>query len=217
MRLITEQNFDQSFSQKEKDLYIHGIFLQSNVVNRNNRIYPDKIMEREVNRYINEYILKNRAIGELSHRDNPQPAPENASHRVVELRKEGNNYIGKALILNTPMGQIVKGLYDGGVQMGVSSRGLGTVKEVNGINEIQDDFQLMCIDIVSDPSAPEAFVNGVMEGVEWIYQNGKLIRQAEETKKVIESLANTTKNKREIKFEQFEKFLRVINSEIINS
>lgn len=152
----------------QKKLYIEGVFLQAEIVNRNKRIYPKSVLDREVNKYIEERVKPRRALGELNHPPRPHVDPAEASHRIVELRENGNDYIGKALILNTPKGQIVKGLIEGGTQIGVSSRGLGTVKKrKDGISEVNSDYSLRTIDIVSDPSAPNAFVNGIMEMEEW--------------------------------------------------
>jgi hypothetical protein len=134
-------------------------------------------METAVNRYVNEQVLRNRAVGELNHPEGPTINLDKVSHRITELTWDGNNVMGKALILDTPMGQIVKGLVEGGVQLGVSSRGMGTLVQRNGTNYVSDDFILATVDIVQDPSAPKAFVNGIMEGVEWIWENGILKAQ----------------------------------------
>lgn len=183
MKLIREEVEDVSIITEsaeggKKTLYITGPFLQAEVVNRNGRKYPGHIMEREVNRYIKEAVSKGRAVGELGHPQGPGINLDKISHKIVELRKEGHNYIGKAQILETPAGNIARGLIEGGVQLGVSSRGMGSLKPRNGINEVQDDFYLAtAADIVHDPSAPDAFVNGIMEGVEWIWDNGLLKAQ----------------------------------------
>jgi len=163
----TEVTLEESETGKKK-LFIEGIFMQSAKKNRNGRIYPTPVLENAVNIYIEEAVKTNSAIGELNHPKSPIPDPDNASHRIVELRKEGNDFYGKALILNTPQGQKVAGLLEGEVRLGVSSRGLGSVKAVNGVNEVQNDFQLKTVDIVHNPSAPDAFVNGIMEGVEYL-------------------------------------------------
>jgi len=184
MKLITEYlDNTTEFTVEEaangqKKLYIEGIFMQSAKKNRNGRIYPTPVLEAAVNKYIEEEVVTNGAIGELNHPKSPIPDPNNASHRIVELRKEGNDWYGKALVLNTPQGQKVRGLIEGEVRLGVSSRGLGTVKEVNGVNEVQNDYQLKTVDIVHNPSAPDAFVNGIMEGVEWA-ANGAIIDEEE--------------------------------------
>lgn len=157
----------ESVEGSPKKLYIEGIFMESAKTNRNGRIYPTDILESAVNKYIEEAVKTKSAIGELNHPKSPIPDPDNASHRIVELRKEGTDFYGKALILNTRQGRQVAGLLEGEVRLGVSSRGLGTVKAVNGVNEIQKDYQLKTVDIVHNPSAINAFVNGIMEGVEW--------------------------------------------------
>ena len=184
MKLIREDVEDVSIITEaatdggQKTLFITGPFLQAEVVNRNGRKYPGHIMEREVNRYIKESVSKGRAVGELGHPQGPGINLDKISHKIVELRKEGHNYIGKAQILETPAGNIARGLIEGGVQLGVSSRGMGSLKPRNGINEVQDDFYLAtAADIVHDPSAPDAFVNGIMEGVEWVWDNGLLKAQ----------------------------------------
>jgi hypothetical protein len=177
MKLITEVTETLNYLAEEKDgkksLYIEGPFLQAEVVNRNGRKYMKESMAREVQRYTEQYINKNRAFGELGHPDTPSINLDRVSHLVVDLRQEGNDWIGKAKILDTPMGNIVKSLIEGGAQIGVSSRGMGSLKNVNGINIVQDDFHLAtAADIVADPSAPNAFVHGIMEGKEWVMVNG---------------------------------------------
>lgn len=172
----------------QKNLYIEGIFMQSEIVNRNKRIYPKAVLDREVKRFIEERVKTRRALGELNHPPRPFVDPSEASHRIVELREDGNNYYGKALILNTPKGQIVRGLIEGGTQIGVSSRGLGTVKRrKDGISEVNNDFTLKTIDIVSDPSAPDAFVNGIMEMEDWAVK-GVGEEHAEKIKKYIRKM-----------------------------
>lgn len=153
-----------------KDYFIEGVFLQSNLQNRNKRMYPKAIMEKEVDRYTKEYINKNRAFGELGHPDSPTINLDRACMMIKSLKSEGNDWIGKAKILDTPYGKIVKSLIDEGAQLGVSSRGLGSIVQKNGVNVVQDDFMLAtAADIVADPSAPNAFVEGIMEGKEWIF------------------------------------------------
>lgn len=179
MKLITEHIEDLKYSiteaaSGEKKFIIDGIFMQAEQVNRNRRVYPKKVLENAVNKYVTEYVNKGRAVGELNHPDGPAINLDKVSHRITNLQWDGNNVVGKALILNTPMGQIVKGLLEGGCQLGVSSRGMGTVANRNGRSEVNDDFVLSTVDIVQDPSAPSAFVNGIMEGVEWIWDNGLL-------------------------------------------
>jgi len=178
MKLITEvieqiNIVNESTESGKKEFFIEGPFLQAEKQNRNGRIYPMAIMEREVNRYITEYVDKNRAYGELGHPSGPTLNLERVSHMTKSLRKEGSDYIGKAKIIDTPYGNIVKNLMMEGATLGVSSRGMGSLKEKNGVMEVQDDFYLAtAADIVADPSAPDAFVRGIMEGKEWIWENG---------------------------------------------
>jgi hypothetical protein len=174
---------------KGKDYFIEGIFLQSDLQNRNNRMYPEAVMDREVGRYMESLVKQNRAYGELGHPDTPSINLDRVSHLIVDLRKEGTNYIGKAKILETPMGNIARGLLDGGANLGVSSRALGSLQmNKEGIQIVQDDFMLStAADIVADPSAPDAFVRGIMESVEWVFVDGKFEqRQIEDTKKMIQ-------------------------------
>ena len=182
MKLITEHlESELSYLTEEKNgkknTVIEGIFMTAEEKNRNGRVYPRAVMESAVNRYVNEQVLRNRAVCELNHPDGPTINLDKVSHRITELSWDGNNVMGKALILDTPMGQIVKGLVEGGVQLGVSSRGMGTLVQRNGVNYVGEDFMLATVDIVQDPSAPKAFVNGIMEGVEWIWDNGILKAQ----------------------------------------
>lgn len=182
MKLITETTEDIKYLKEESNgktnLFIEGVFLQSDLKNRNGRVYPREIMQREVNRYVKESIDKKRAMGELGHPDGPTINLDRVSHMITSLREDGSNYIGKAKILDTPMGNIVKNLIDEGASLGVSSRGLGTLKEKNGINEVQDDFVLStAADIVADPSAPDAFVRGIMEHKEWVMVEGAWMEQ----------------------------------------
>ena len=178
MKLITEVNeqvniINEATESGSKEFFIEGPFLQAEKKNRNGRIYPMAVMEREVNRYISEYVDKNRAYGELGHPSGPTINLERVSHMTKSLRQEGSDYIGKAKIMDTPYGNIVKNLMSEGATLGVSSRGMGTLKEKNGVMEVQDDFWLAtAADIVADPSAPDAFVRGIMEGKEWVWDNG---------------------------------------------
>lgn len=177
MKLIKEITESVNYITEEKDgkktLFIEGPFLVSERTNRNGRMYKEETMRKEVNRYAEEYINKNRAFGELGHPDTPSINLDRVSHLIVALRQEGNDWIGKAKILDTPMGNIARNLIEGGAQLGVSSRGMGSLKNVNGINIVQDDFYLAtAADIVADPSAPGAFVQGIMEGKEWMLVNG---------------------------------------------
>lgn len=176
MKLIKEHTeevkliVEEAKGTKEKSYFIEGVFLQANLKNRNGRMYPKEIMQKEVDRYNNEYVAKNRAFGELGHPDSPTINLDRVSHLIKSLKLEGNNFVGRAKIMDTPYGKIVKSLIDEGAQLGVSSRGMGTLVQRNGVNLVQDDFMLStAADIVADPSAPDAFVEGVMEGAEWIY------------------------------------------------
>jgi outer membrane protein assembly factor BamA len=146
--------------------------MQSSVKNRNGRVYPQNVLVKECKRYITEYVNKGRALGELNHPTGPTVNLDRVSHIVKELYEDGNNVYGKAKVLDTPMGKIVKNLIDEGAQLGVSTRGMGSLKSKNGYQEVQEDFMLAAIDIVADPSAPNAFVNGIMEGKEWVFENG---------------------------------------------
>lgn len=183
MKLICEQTdhlvVESAITPTGKSYFIKGVFLQGNIQNRNGRVYPIGILEREVARYHQAYISQNRALGELGHPDGPTVNLHLVSHKIVELYKDGSNFIGKAEILDTPNGKIVKSLLDAGVKLGVSSRGMGSLRENEaGIQEVQDDFYLAtAADIVADPSAPSAFVQGIMEGKEWAWQNGALVEQ----------------------------------------
>lgn len=179
MKLITETLEEVKYIVEEKNgvksLFIQGPFLVAETQNRNGRLYSSNLMEREVNRYNDEYITKNRAFGELGHPDGPSINLDRVSHITTSLVREGNIWIGKAKILSTPMGKIAEALMNGGATLGVSSRGMGSLKEVNGVNMVQDDFYLAtAADIVADPSAPGAFVQGIMEGKEWVWDNGKV-------------------------------------------
>ena len=176
MKLIKELFQDVKYLEEaaedgKKSLYIEGIFMQSDRKNKNGRLYPRSIMEKEVNRY-QEMIKEKRSLGELGHPPNPTINLNQVSHLITELRMSGPDVIGKAKILGTPMGKIAENLILEGIGLAVSSRGLGSLKERNGVNEVQDDFMLATVDIVSDPSAPDAFVQGIMENVDWIVQNG---------------------------------------------
>ena len=179
MKLISEQIEDVKLVTEgtgdDKKLYIEGVFLQSELKNRNGRMYPFSVLEKEVNRYNEEYVKSKRALGELGHPDGPTVNLDRVSHRITSLKAEGNNFIGKAQILDTPMGKIAKSLLGEGVQLGVSSRGMGSIDKREDVNVVMDDFMLAtAADIVADPSAPDAFVNGIMEGKEWVWNNGIL-------------------------------------------
>ena len=179
MKLITETIEDVQILTEERDgkklLYIEGVFLQGAIKNRNGRMYPFEVLDREVERYNEEYVRTKRALGELGHPDGPTINLDRVSHRITSLRAEGNNFIGKAQILDTPMGNIAKSLLGEGVQLGVSSRGMGSIEKREDVAVVRDDFMLTtAADIVADPSAPDAFVNGIMEGKEWVWDNGIL-------------------------------------------
>ena len=185
MKLICEVNENVNYLTEEKDdgaknYFIEGIFMQGDVKNRNGRVYPSEVLARETKRYAKEYIDKKRAYGELGHPQGPTINLERVSHMITELKQDGKNFVGKAKIMcETPYGKIVKSLMDEGAQLGVSSRGMGSLKEKGGAAEVQKDFYLAtAADIVADPSAPEAFVSGIMEGKEWIWDNG-VIRESD--------------------------------------
>jgi len=192
MKLISEEVVSADYITEEvngkKEYKIKGIFLQSNIKNRNGRVYPREILVREVNRYTKEFINKNRAFGELGHPDGPTVNLERVCHMVKSLTPDGDNFIGEAKIMDTPYGKIVKGLIDEGAQLGVSSRGMGSIMSRNGINYVKDDFYLAtAADIVADPSAPDAFVEGIMESREWVWDSGILKQvELEEWKKQIQ-------------------------------
>ena len=182
MKLISEFNdyavepvIVESNESGKKDYFIEGIFMQSEIKNRNGRIYPKEVIQKEVKRYNKEFVEQDRAFGELGHPEGPTINLDKVSHMITKLEEDGNNFVGRAKILSTPNGQIVKNLIDDGAKLGVSSRGLGSLESKGNAQYVKDDFQLATAgDIVADPSAPEAFVEGIMEGVEWIYENGRL-------------------------------------------
>jgi hypothetical protein len=179
MKLITENIEEIKVLVEEKEgrkhLYIEGIFLQGNISNRNGRYYSADLLDREVHKYNENYVNSGRALGELGHPDGPTINLDRVSHKIISLVREGNNFIGKAKLLATPMGTIAQNLIDEGVRLGVSSRGIGSLEEKNGVNYVKDDFMLAtAADIVADPSAPDAFVQGIMEGKEWVWDNGIL-------------------------------------------
>lgn len=213
MKLITEtvENVKYVTEAKEsggKNYFIEGIFMQGDIENRNGRVYPVDILEKECNRYMKEAIEQNRAYGELGHPNGPSINLDRVSHIIKEMKQDGANFHGRAQILETPMGNIVKGLMDGGGSLGVSTRGMGSLAEnKNGIMEVQSDFRLAtAADIVADPSAPDAFVRGIMEGVEWVWDNGMLKAQKiEEMKAVITK--TPSRHLEEAKLLVFESFL----------
>jgi len=212
MKLITEEiekvKVLTEGTGDNKKFYIQGVFLQSECVNRNGRMYPFSIMEREVKRYNENYVQKGRALGELGHPDGPTVNLDRVSHKIVSLSCEGNNWIGKAQILSTPMGKIAESLLKDGVCLGVSSRGIGSLRENNkGYKEVGEDFMLAtAADIVADPSAPDAFVQGIMEGVEWIWNNGVLEQKINSIKGKINTFVDS-KQLEEHKLNLFDEFL----------
>lgn len=220
MKLITEINEEVKYiseegSEGKKNLFIEGIFLQGNIKNRNGRMYPEHVLAKEVDRYTKENIEKGRAYGELGHPDGPQINLERVCMMIKSLKKEGTNFVGRAKIMETPYGTIVKNLMSEGASLGVSSRGMGSLVEKNGINEVQDDFYLAtAADIVADPSAPDAFVNGIMEGVEWVWDNGLLKAQKlEQAKRHIEEAAAKV-SKKELEEAKIRVFQRLLSSKL---
>lgn len=185
MYLITEQSFEsvkplliEGVDGKPKSYFIEGIMMQAETVNRNGRKYPSNILMTECNRYTKELVAEKRSFGELNHPSGPTVNLDRVSHLITELKQQGNDVYGKAKILGTPMGNIVKSLIEEGARLGVSTRGMGSLKKINEVNEVQNDFMLSAIDIVADPSAPHAFVNGILEGKQWIWDNG-LLKESE--------------------------------------
>ena len=210
MKLITEHveelNYITEATGKGKEVYIEGIFMQGDKKNRNGRVYPMSVLGPAVEKYNKEQVMKGRAVGELNHPDGPTVNLDKVSHRITELRIEGSNVIGKALILDTPMGKIVKGLVEGGCQLGVSSRGMGSLERREGAMYVKEDFALSTVDIVQDPRAPEAFVNGIMEGVDWVWDNG--ILKAQEIEKYETEIKRASKAElAEAQIRVFEDFL----------
>ena len=218
MKLIAEYNdsdiktYITEDKKGNKSHVIEGVFMQADAKNRNGRIYEKKILEAAVNKYVKEQVSTGRAVGELNHPEGPTVNLDKVSHKITDLKWEGSNVVGKASILKTPMGQIVEGLLEGGVKLGVSSRGMGSLVQKNGTNYVGKDFMLATVDIVQDPSAPEAFVNGIMEGVEWVWDNGILKAQDIE---IIETEIKTAKNTTysDVEIRAFKNFL----SKLVNS
>lgn len=212
MKLITELNEDVKCLIEEKEgqkkFFITGPFIQTEQQNRNGRIYSRGIMEKEVKRYNEQYVNTNRALGELGHPDGPSINLDRVSHKIVSLKQEGNDFIGKAEILGTPMGVIARNLLESGVRLGVSTRGMGSVAQKNGVTYVQDDFHLAtAADIVADPSAPDAFVQGIMEGVEWVWDNGILKQQQIESYKNVVDSRVGKRDYEETAIKVFEHFL----------
>ena len=213
MKLITEEISSVKFITEgkgaKKKMYIEGVFLQGDLKNRNGRMYPVATLAKEVGRYNESFVKKGRAVGELGHPDGPTVNLDRVSHKIVSLEQKGNNFIGKAQLLETPMGKIAKSLISEGVTLGVSSRGVGSLQQTNeGHKIVGEDFQLAtAADIVADPSAPDAFVNGIMEGKEWVWEGGILREQfVDETKKRINTLVDQ-KSLEEHKLNLFTDFL----------
>ena len=202
VRMVTEKADDG-----KKNYFIEGVFMQAETKNRNGRVYPMGILEKEVKRYTTDLVEKKRALGELNHPQGPTVNLDKVSHLITELNFRGNDCYGKAKVLETPMGKIVKNLIDEGAQLGVSSRGMGSLKDIGGINEVQQDFMLSAVDIVADPSAPSAFVNGIMEGAEWVWDNGILReKHIAEMKREVEQ--STRQDREQKTLEIFERFMR---------
>ena len=215
MKLITEQNNDIEVLTEEKDgkksTYIKGVFLQTEITNRNGRMYKFDTMNREVSKYNEEFVNRGRALGELGHPEGPTLNLDRVSHKIVELYPEGTNFIGKAKLMETPMGKIAKSLLEEGVQLGVSSRGLGSIKKEGNCSVVADDFILStAADIVADPSAPDAFVEGIYEGREWVTVDGKIKEQQIEAIKTAIDNAPTPQELQERKISAFAAFLRSI-------
>ena len=212
MKLITEQIEPVEILTEEKDgkksTYIKGVFLQTEITNRNGRMYKFDTMNREVSKYNESFVQRGRALGELGHPEGPTINLDRVSHKIVELQPEGTNFIGKAKLLETPMGKIAKNLLEEGVQLGVSSRGLGSLRKEGTTSIVADDFILStAADIVADPSAPDAFVNGIMEGKEWVWEGGNLREElAEKTQRTINTLVDQ-KRLEEKKLSLFQDFL----------
>ena len=212
MKLICEVNEEVRYLEEDKDgkkgLFIEGIFMQGDIKNRNGRVYPKEVLAKEVKRYNKEYIDKKRAYGELGHPQGPTINLESVSHMITQLQQDGSNFVGKAKIMTeTPYGQIVQSLIKEGAQLGVSSRGMGSLKQKNGANEVQNDFYLAtAADIVADPSAPNAFVNGVMESKEWVWDNG-IIREADVADMQKDIKTASKSELEDVKLKVFEDFL----------
>ena len=196
---------------KPKSFAIEGVFAQAEQKNRNGRIYPKPIMERAVDKYVTEQVAQKRAVGELNHPEGPTVNLDKVSHLITQLEWKGNDVVGKAQILDTPMGQIVKGLLEGGVQLGVSTRGMGSLESKGGANYVRDDFILNTVDIVQDPSAPAAFVNGIMEGVDWVWNNGVIEAQVIE-KMETEIKVAPRKHLYETQVREYKNFLSLLKS-----
>ena len=210
MKLITEHTHELEYitESKGKEQYIKGIFMQSDLKNQNGRIYPHAVLKKEVNNFNNKYVKEGRALGELGHPMGPIINLDRVSHVIKELKEDGKNFVGKAKVMDTPNGKIVKNFISEGVKLGVSSRGMGSVNQnKEGLNEVQNDFVLSTVDIVADPSAPDAFVNGIMEGKEWVWENGVIKeREIDKMRKTIENAKMRELEQK--KLEVFQKFLQ---------
>ena len=210
MKLITEHTHELEYitESKGKEQYIKGIFMQSDLKNQNGRIYPHAVLKKEVNNFNNKYVKEGRALGELGHPMGPIINLDRVSHVIKELKEDGKNFVCKAKVMDTPNGKIVKNFISEGVKLGVSSRGMGSVKQnKEGVNEVQNDFVLSTVDIVADPSAPDAFVNGIMEGKEWVWENGVIKeREIDKMRKTIENAKMRELEQK--KLEVFQKFLQ---------
>jgi hypothetical protein len=213
MKLFCDINEDIQILTEEaapgqKNYYIEGVMLQADIKNRNNREYPMEVLEPEVKRYSETFVKQKRAFGELGHPDGPVINLERVSHMIVDLRREGKNFVGRAKIMDTPYGKIVKNLIDEGAKLGVSSRGMGTLEQKEGRSFVKNDFQLAtAADIVADPSAPDAFVRGIMEGKEWVWNNGILIEKSiEDMQREVKKASS--RDLEETKIRVFERFLR---------
>ena len=206
LEVLTERN-----DNGEKTYAIEGIFMQADQKNRNGRIYPKDVMVKAVNKYDDEQVSKDRAVGELNHPEGPTVNLDKVSHKIESLNWQGNDVMGKATILETPMGKIVKGLLDGGVNLGVSTRGMGSLKNGGNAMVVQPDFMLNAVDIVQDPSAPSAFVNGVMEGVEWVWNNG--IIEAQTIEQMETEIKNSPRSDLyETQVREFKNFLSLLKT-----
>ena len=218
MKLIaeyTDQSLEVITEEKngKKNYAIEGVFMQAEAKNRNGRIYPMEVMAEAVNKYNQEQVVPGRAVGELNHPEGPTVNLDKVSHKIESLDFSGNDVMGKATILNTPMGEVVKGLLDGGVKLGVSTRGMGSLQRGNDAMIVKDDFILNAVDIVQDPSAPGAFVNGIMEGVEWVWNNG--IIEAKAIEDMETEIKNTQRsNLYEVQVREFKNFLSLLKSKI---
>ena len=216
MKLITEyyqepmQIICEGAGDK-KSIFIEGIFAQSEVKNRNGRVYPKRVMESAINKYISEYVDRKRAVGEMNHPPRLNVDFERATHLITEMKWVGNDVYGKAKVLSTPMGKVLEGLLESGVCVGVSTRGAGTVKEQSGSNVVDSDFVLTAVDVVADPSGPDCFVQGIMEGVDYVYVDGKFVEEdIDKTKKLIKTA--TMNNLQEAKLIAFKNFLAKIKN-----